>query len=319
MIPHTALTTDTAIDYLNIAVEDRDEALALLEGTISPAAARVQDYLLERLGTADDSVPELGTAELPVTERDWLEAMLRFVPALLQWHAQQDIPDAVTRDTLADFGRHMAINRRVHGQFGMDTYKWLTHVFAGRIFQLGRLQYLIHQPTAAIPGVAAGEWILGIHIPEDGGLSHASVAESLASAVPFFATHFPGRPVTTGNCESWLLDPYLAAHIDEWSNIFLFSRPTRNRAMSPRTPCTSRSAPAAWKTWTRCRGPRRCNGWSWTGSPPGAPGSLALATWSCPGSRAPARRPFQAEPMTVRGCGKLGSWCFAPATKNLHR
>jgi GNAT-like C-terminal domain/N-acyltransferase N-terminal domain len=223
MIPHTALTTDTAIDYLNIAVEDRDEALALLEGTISPAAARVQDYLLERLGTADDSVPELGTAELPVTERDWLEAMLRFVPALLQWHAQQDIPDAVTRDTLADFGRHMAINRRVHGQFGMDTYKWLTHVFAGRIFQLGRLQYLIHQPTAAIPGVAAGEWILGIHIPEDGGLSHASVAESLASAVPFFATHFPGRPVTTGNCESWLLDPYLAAHIDEWSNIFRFA------------------------------------------------------------------------------------------------
>ncbi|MGA7205696.1 MAG: acyltransferase domain-containing protein [Specibacter sp.] len=223
MIPHTALTTDTAIDYLNIAAEDRDESLALLAGTISPAAARVQDFLIERLGSADHSVPELGTADLPVTERDWLEAMLRFVPALLQWHAQKDIPDAVTRDTLADFGRQMAINRRVHGRFGMDTYKWLTHVFAGRIFQLGRLQYLIHQPAAAIPGVSEGEWILGIHIPEDGGLSTASVADSLAAAVPFFATHFPDRHVATANCESWLLDPYLAANIDVWSNISRFA------------------------------------------------------------------------------------------------
>ena len=223
MIPHTAVSHELTLDYLDVAPADRAECLTLLEGPISPAAAVVQDYLAARLGSADDSVPELGASTLPITELHWLEAMLRFVPALLEWHARKDIPDAVTRDTLADFGRQMTINRRVHGGFGMDTYKWLTHVFAGRIFQLGRLQYLIHQPAAAIPGVSDGEWILGVHIPEGGGLSTVSVAESLAAAVPFFATHFPDQPVVTANCESWLLDPYLAVNIDEWSNIARFA------------------------------------------------------------------------------------------------
>jgi hypothetical protein len=223
MIPHTALSTELSLDYLAVAEEDRDGCLRLLEGEISPAAAVVQAFLASRLGSADAAVPELGTPGLPVTENDWLEGMLRFVPALQAWHAELDIPDAVTRDTLADFGRNLAINRRVHGRFGMDTWKWLTHHFAGRLFALGRLQYLIHQPAAPIPGVADGGWILGVHIPEDGGLGTAPVAESLAAARPFFATHFPERPVRTANCESWLLDPYLAAHIDTWSNIARFA------------------------------------------------------------------------------------------------
>lgn len=223
MIPHTALRTDLALDYLGVADEDRQQCQALIEGPVSPAAQLVQEYLTARLGSSDASVPELGTPEVPVTERDWLEAMVRFVPAILTWHAEKDIPDAISRDTLADFGRNLAINRRVHGRFGMDTYKWLTNVFSGRIFQLGRLQYLIHQPTAAIPGVSDGEWILGVHIPEDGGLSQQSVSESLTAASKFFATHFPAQPVRIANCESWLLDPYLAAHIDEWSNISRFA------------------------------------------------------------------------------------------------
>ena len=223
MIPHTVLRTDLALDYLGIAEEDRRECQALIEGPISPAAQIVQEFLSSRLGSADSSVPELGTPQAPVTERDWLEAMVRFVPAILAWHAEKDIPDAITRDTLADFGRNMAINRRVHGRFGMDTYKWLANVFAGRIFQLGRLQYLIHQPSAQIPGTTDGEWVLGVHIPEDGGLSTQSVSESLALAGSFFATHFPAQPVRIANCESWLLDPYLSAHIDPWSNIFRFA------------------------------------------------------------------------------------------------
>lgn len=223
MIPHTALRTDLELDYLGIADEDLQECQALLEGPISPGAEVVQQYLSARLGSSDASVPELGTAAVPVTEHDWLEAMVRFVPAILAWHAEKDIPDAISKDTLADFGRNLAINRRVHGRFGMDTYKWLSHVFAGRIFQLGRLQYLIHQPGTQIPGLADGDWILGVHIPEDGGLSTHSVTESLAAAGTFFGTHFPAQPVTIANCESWLLDPYLCAHMDRWSNIFRFA------------------------------------------------------------------------------------------------
>lgn len=223
MIPQTVLSTELSLDYLDVAGEDRAECQLLLERQISPGAEVVQDFLSARLGSFNTAVPELSTAALPVTERDWIEGMLRFVPAIRNWHAERDIPDSVTLDTLADFGRNLAINRRVHGRFGMDTWKWLTHLFAGRIFALGRLQFLLHQPESAIPGVADGEWILGIHIPENGALSTHAVAESLACAGPFFTRHFPDKPVKTANCESWLLDPYLRAHIDKWSNISRFT------------------------------------------------------------------------------------------------
>lgn len=223
MTPGTTLSTELILDYLNIAAADRTECLALLDGGATAAVETVLAHLSSRLGSADDSVPDLGTPDLPVTELDWLSAMVRFVPEILQWHQERHIPDAVSRATLADFGRNMAINRRVHNRFGMDTYKWLNHVFSGRLFQLGRLQYLIHQPSAAIPGVGSGEWILGIHIPEDGGLAAEPVDESLALASAFFAEHFPAQPVRTANCESWLLDPYLGARLDLHANIAKFA------------------------------------------------------------------------------------------------
>ncbi|GAA4659523.1 acyltransferase domain-containing protein [Arthrobacter cryoconiti] len=224
MIPSTALSPETIFDYLDVGEEDRASCLELLEAQISPAASAVQDYLLAALGNPSDSpTPDVDVDGTPATEIQWLEAMIRFVPALQQWHAERDIPDAVTRDTLADFGRHLRINRRVHGRFGMDTYKWLSHHFAGRIFQLGRLQYMLHQPSTDIPGVEADEWVLGIHIPEGGGLGMHLVTESLAQARRFFAAHFPEHPLTTANCESWLLDPYLAEHIDPESNIARFA------------------------------------------------------------------------------------------------
>lgn len=223
MTLRTVMGPEQTLDLLAVAPADRPASLELLAGPATPAVERVLDFLAARLGSAEDSVPELGTPELPVAERDWLAGMLRFVPELLAWHGARGISDAVTRATLADFGRSLAINRRVHGRFGMDTYKWLTHTFAGRLFQLGRLQYLLHQPGAAIPGVGPGEWIVGIHIPEDGGLGHDAVQASLAQATEFFAAHFPERPVRTANCESWLLDPYLRRHLDPHSNIARFA------------------------------------------------------------------------------------------------
>ena len=223
MTLRTAMSPEQTLEYLTIAPEDRPGALALLQAPVTPAVEQVLAHLTARLGSSDDSIPELGRPEAPVTEFDWLTAMLHFVPATVAWHSDRGIPEATSRATLADFGRQMAINRRVHQRFGMDTYKWLNHVFSGRIYQLGRLQYLIHQPAGKIPGVSPEEWILGIHIPEDGGLSAEAVAHSLALAAPFFATHFPEKPVGTANCESWLLDPYLSAHLAPSSNIAKFA------------------------------------------------------------------------------------------------
>lgn len=223
MTLRAAMSPQLTLDLLDISPDDRAEALELLTEPPTASVDLARSYLTERLGSSNDSVPILGTPEAPVTESDWLGAMMRFVPELLQWHGERNIPESVSQATLADFGRNMAINRRVHGRFGMDTYKWLTHHFAGRIYQLGRLQYLIHQPKGAIPGVGPDEWIVGIHIPEDGGLDDATVSASLDMAAAFFATHFPEQPVRTANCESWLLDPYLSPRLNPASNIAKFA------------------------------------------------------------------------------------------------
>jgi hypothetical protein len=217
------LDADTTLDILAVTAADRAGCQSLLDGETSDGAALVLEFLAGRLGSAEDSVPVLGAPDSPVTESDWLEGMLRFTPQILHWHAERGIPEVVSHATLADFGRNLAINRRVHGRFGMDTYKWLTHHYAGRIYQLGRLQYLLHQPSAAIPGAGPGEWIAGIHIPEDGGLGTDAVADSLALAAPFFSRHFPEHPVRLANCESWLLDPYLAQGVGSESNIARFA------------------------------------------------------------------------------------------------
>ncbi|WP_125615042.1 acyltransferase domain-containing protein [Specibacter cremeus] len=223
MTPHTAVDAHPVLDCLGVEAPDRADCLALLAGNAGPGVLAVLDHLQSRLGGADETVPHLPAEGVPATELDWIAGFLRATPALIDRHARLDIPMAVTRDTLADFGRNLAVNRRVHGRFGMDTYKWLTHHFAGHLFQLGRLQYLLHRPAHGIPGVGPDEWIVGVHIPEAGGLSAPVVDASLALAAPFFARHFPDRPVRVANCESWLLDPYLAAHLDPQSNIARFA------------------------------------------------------------------------------------------------
>ena len=121
MTSRTAMSPELTLDYLDIAPQDRAGCLGLLNGPAGPAVQTVFDHLASRLGSADGPVPELDTAELPATELDWLSAMLRFTPELLAWQAGRNIPDAVSRATLADMGRNMAINRRVHHRFGMDT------------------------------------------------------------------------------------------------------------------------------------------------------------------------------------------------------
>lgn len=222
--------TGDVLDLLGIEPADRDECLALLARPPAAGAALVLDFLARNLGGSGEDIPGPLRPDSSrarkygrISECDWIEAYLRFAPTVRRWHARRGIPEPVSTATLNDLGRNLAINRRVHGRFGLDTYGWLAHAFAGRLFQLGRLQYLLHRPAAAIPAVGPGEEVLGIHIPEGGSLAPRIVAESLARAAPFFARHFPGRPVRTANCESWLLDPYLAAHLDPGSNVARFA------------------------------------------------------------------------------------------------
>ncbi|UVJ37998.1 acyltransferase domain-containing protein [Arthrobacter sp. CJ23] len=217
----TAARHSELFALLDITGEDAAQCAALLDSPAGPGVVRAMAALRERLGTFPSGYAK---AE-DTTELDWIEALLRFAPELLEFHSTHGIAPELTAAILGDLGLQLRINRRVHGDFGLDTWGWLTLHMAGNMFRLGRLQYHLIREVGTEAGslVPDGQWILGVHIPEDSGLSPALVDESLTMAKEFFARFFPERPVAEATCDSWMLDPYLAAKLPE-SNIASFAR-----------------------------------------------------------------------------------------------
>ncbi|XAS69564.1 acyltransferase domain-containing protein [Micrococcaceae bacterium Sec5.7] len=224
MTRHEATPDHSALfELLDIRPADRPGCAGLLD---SPAGAEVRRALaaLElRLGSFATSP----ASDEGISAESWLEAHLRFAPRVPEWHAALGIPGELSKAILADVGRQLAIHRRVHGAFGLDTWSWLTLHMAGNIFQLGRLQFHLIRKNTETPWARAGEWLLGLHIPELTGpqasLAPAQVDESFLMARDFFAAYFPDKPVTTAVCSSWMLDPYLASALPE-SNLAAFAR-----------------------------------------------------------------------------------------------
>jgi hypothetical protein len=63
-----------------------------------------------------------------------------------------------------------------------------------------------------------------VHIPGGERLDLDACIASMAEARAFFAAHFSDRPVACLACESWLMDPQLAAYLDPGANIVRFQR-----------------------------------------------------------------------------------------------
>ncbi|MEV2214319.1 acyltransferase domain-containing protein [Streptomyces sp. NPDC050997] len=180
-----------------------------------------------------------GAVDLP--ELDWAPGALRrcfpayvFVAALPHTrahHRERGIPAEVSRRTLADLGRNMAVYRRRHGRAGVQAPWWLIHHFRGELYQLGRLQFeraRYGERTARVLGaagldVAPGTLCLNLHVPDFlGPLSPAACDRSLALADEFFARHYPEETYRAVLCHSWLLDPQLRDYLPEDSNVVRF-------------------------------------------------------------------------------------------------
>lgn len=73
--------------------------------------------------------------------------LLAGVPRLRARHAQRAIPSEITRATLTDLEIWIRDYRQQHGEWGLSNLPWLSHGLAGRLFRLGRLQF-IHKPFA---------------------------------------------------------------------------------------------------------------------------------------------------------------------------
>ncbi|MDN3020965.1 acyltransferase domain-containing protein [Streptomyces sp. S.PB5] len=241
MIPDADELAEVLLD-LAVPHEDIDELIALRRALTADAGAM---RLLEEC--AGELVRDMGQI---VDYGDGLQLRERvteapaglgghfatyvFVAALPHtraYHRARGVPADVSRRTLTDLGRHMALHRRRHGRGGVQSPQWLVLHFRGELYQLGRLQFQRAQlwrraaltlGTAGFDGTA-GTPCLDIHIPEFlGPLTPAACDRSLALAREFFALHHPEEPYRAAMCHSWLLDPQLKKHLPADSNIVRF-------------------------------------------------------------------------------------------------
>lgn len=207
------------LDLLGLQPADRQECEEVLGTAGGRDVAAAVAALRLHLGAVTEN------SKLPdYPERTWIAALLRFVPELLERYRARNVPAEIVADSLADWGRHFALHRRVHGDFGLETWRWIALHARGTMFQLGRLQFMLYRPEILLPGVEEGSCAWGIHIPETGApLDAAAVDEAFVRARKFFALHFPETPASFTTCESWMLDPGLRSELPDTSNVARFA------------------------------------------------------------------------------------------------
>ncbi len=153
------------------------------------------------------------------------------LPYVRAYHRQRDIPADVSRRTLADLGRNLAVHRRRTGTTGLLVPWWIGLHFHGELYELGRLQFQRarlggHTGQAAATaglGTGPGERCLSLHIADfRGPLSPEACDRSLDLAREFFARHYPDERYEVAVCHSWLLDPQLKRYLPADSNIVRF-------------------------------------------------------------------------------------------------
>jgi hypothetical protein len=177
--------------------------------------------------------PPLPAGMGPLHRYFFVYVYLATLPHLREYHRQRGIPEDVTRLTLIDLGRNLALQRHHHGVGGFSSSYWLNWHFRGTLYQLGRLQFervslggrTGRSLTEAGQPYGPGDPALAVHIPEFyGPLSPSACEASFAWAREFFPRHFPEVPYPLAICHSWLLDEQLAEYLPAGSNIVRFQR-----------------------------------------------------------------------------------------------
>ncbi|WP_336209195.1 acyltransferase domain-containing protein [Nonomuraea sp. LPB2021202275-12-8] len=231
------LPPDLAGELLRLTVPHEDVG-GVLAGVPRPGSEawwlleRCVGSLVSTMGELDDPPP---FPPLPASADPYfyVYVFLAAAPHVRAYHRRLGVADEVSRRTLADLGRNMAVHRRKHGTGGVDAPVWLTLHFRGLNYDLGRLQFQrarigtrTHEAvTAAGVSCEPGDPVLSVHIPDFlGPLTPAACDAAFARAREFFPRHFPREDPRVAVCHSWLLDDQLAEYLPEDSNIIRFQR-----------------------------------------------------------------------------------------------
>lgn len=234
---------------LTVPYEDVNEIVALRaqvtkDSEVRWLLERVSRSVAYRIGTIGHptQAPELPGSWGALGRYFYVFAYIATLPYTLDYHRSLGVPPDVSRRTLADIGRNMALHRRRHGVGGMLNPWWPVLHLRGELYQLGRL----HFQRATLGGRTGnavaqaglphgpGSPTLSLHIPDySGPLTPAACDRSLARARGFFARCYPEEPYAIASCHSWLLDPQLRERLPQESNIVRFQSRFHTAYVSP--------------------------------------------------------------------------------------
>jgi hypothetical protein len=237
------MTLTDACGWFDLDVEDTAEVVVAAARIAADRglSSRVADVVRQLSEHFEELKPwkllDLPALFDPVTEPDapaalrWLYvvAFAEFLPTTLEAHARRGVPEATSRATLADVGRHVRIARRLYGVRACIEQHWLQAHLRGLLYDLGRLQFNLErlqlgQADLDDAGIDAtpGTVVVETHIPETGPLAPDAVDASFSRVQGFFAHRFPELgTIRFATCDSWLLDPQLADIVPD-SNIARF-------------------------------------------------------------------------------------------------
>jgi len=98
-------------------------------------------YLLFQ--SSKDHAANIGSWPLvPKVDMFYAIVFLSGLRHVMEIHRKLGIPEAITLDTLSDLQLWIYENRKRHGAWGFKEKSWLVHHFLGKLFKLGRLQFL---------------------------------------------------------------------------------------------------------------------------------------------------------------------------------
>ncbi|GAA3131104.1 acyltransferase domain-containing protein [Streptomyces rectiviolaceus] len=251
VLPSADELPDVLLD-LAVPHEDINDLVALRRRLVGDPEAR---WLLDRslAGTVRDMGKPGAGPQYPALPVElgalgtffYVYVFVAALPYVRAYHRSHGIPDDISRRTLADLGRHIAVHRRARGGPGLLHPSWNSLHFRGELYQLGRLQFqravlgerMGGAVAAAGHSAGRGDPCLNLHITDfRGPLSPEACDRSMALAREFFARHFPMERYETAVCHSWLLDPQLKRYLPTDANIVRFQERFRPAAGYEREP-----------------------------------------------------------------------------------
>lgn len=200
-------------------IEKWYRALSFPSSMDEPFKAALENIPVDAEVTVEDYVPD---------EQNGAKNLLYFLyfcEALSEKYKEKGIPEKILYDTLGDLVVWTKTWSALKRELYLGETSWLKRHLGMKLFKLGRLQFCMAPSEFAIPerGVACGDPVVEVHIPEGEPLSTDASRVSLDEARAFFARYYPEHSYTVFTCHSWLLDSSLRELLSEGSNILKFA------------------------------------------------------------------------------------------------